>query len=177
MSNSDRRNKIMFITLTAVFTALVYVFTAFVNIKLPIGQGGLIHLGNVPLFICAILLGRKSGAIAGALGMAAFDLVCGWTLWAPFTFVIVGLMGFVVGTIAEKKSSLPWYSLACVAAIGIKIVGYYIAEWVIYGDMIAPALSIPGNIIQVATASVIVLFAIKPIEFSVKKAGIRVCIK
>ena len=32
--------------------ALTYVFTAFVNVRLPIAaNGGLIHLGNVPLFI------------------------------------------------------------------------------------------------------------------------------
>lgn len=169
----NNRKKIMFITLTAVFIALVFVFTAFVNVKLPFGQGGLIHLGNVPLFICAILLGRKSGAIAGAVGMALFDLVSGWTLWAPFTFVIVGAMGYVVGLIAEKKKSLGWYAVAFLAATGIKVVGYYIAEWVIYKDFLAPALSIPGNIIQVATASFIVLVAVKPIEAAVRRTVLK----
>ena len=52
--------------------ALVFVATL-INIKLPIGQGGLIHLGNVPLFLFAILFGRKTGAIAGALGMGLVD--------------------------------------------------------------------------------------------------------
>lgn len=169
----SRRNKILFITLTAIFTALVFVFTGFVNIRLPFGQGGLIHLGNVPLFVCAILLGRKSGAIAGAFGMALFDLLSGWASWAPFTFIIVGCMGYVVGLIAEKKPMLRWYSVAFLAAVIIKIVGYYIAELILYRDWFAPALSIPGNIIQVATASVIVLFTIKPIELAVKKAGLK----
>ncbi|MBQ1187873.1 MAG: ECF transporter S component, partial [Peptococcaceae bacterium] len=58
--------------------ALVFVATL-INIKLPIGQGGLIHLGNVPLFLFAILFGRKTGAIAGAFGMGLFDLMGGWT--------------------------------------------------------------------------------------------------
>ena len=53
-------SQIRFITITAMFIALTYVFTAFVNIKLPIAaNGGLIHLGNVPLFIGAILFGKK----------------------------------------------------------------------------------------------------------------------
>ena len=48
------------LSITALFVALTYVFTAFVNIRLPIAaNGGLIHLGNVPLFIAAILFGRK----------------------------------------------------------------------------------------------------------------------
>lgn len=42
------------------------------------GSGGLIHLGNVPLFVAAMLFGRKTGAIAGAFGMGLFDLMSGW---------------------------------------------------------------------------------------------------
>lgn len=52
--------QVQFLTITALFIALTYVFTAFVNVRLPItANGGLIHLGNVPLFICAILFGKK----------------------------------------------------------------------------------------------------------------------
>ena len=29
--------------------------------------------------------------------MGLFDLLSGWTAWAPFTFIIVGIMGYVVG--------------------------------------------------------------------------------
>lgn len=55
------------LVLDAMFIALTYVFTAFVNVRLPIAaNGGLIHLGNVPLFICAILLGKRTGMLAGA---------------------------------------------------------------------------------------------------------------
>lgn len=61
---------IRFLTITALFIALTYLFTAFINVRLPIGaNGGLIHLGNVPLFLCAIIFGKKSGAIAGGVGM------------------------------------------------------------------------------------------------------------
>ena len=82
--------QVQFLTITALFIALTYVFTAFVNVRLPItANGGLIHLGNVPLFICAILFGKKSGALAGGIGMGLFDLLSGWTAWAPFTFIIV----------------------------------------------------------------------------------------
>ena len=70
------------LVLDAMFIALTYVFTAFVNVRLPIAaNGGLIHLGNVPLFICAILLGKRTGMLAGAFGMGLFDLLSGWTAW------------------------------------------------------------------------------------------------
>ena len=75
-------SNVKFITFTALFIALTYVFTAFINIRLPIAAaGGLVHLGNVPLFICAIIFGKKSGAIAGGVGMALFDLLSGWTAY------------------------------------------------------------------------------------------------
>lgn len=147
--------------------ALVFLATGFVNIRLPIAaNGGLIHLGNVPLFLTAIIFGRKTGAAAGAFGMALFDLFSGWALWAPFTFVIVGIMGYTVGRITEKDShnTVLWYIVAILAALVIKIAGYYIAEAIIYGNWVAPTASIPGNLVQIITAAVITIPFAKPIK-------------
>ncbi|MBR3770951.1 MAG: ECF transporter S component [Clostridium sp.] len=155
------------LVITAVCIALTYVFTSMVNIRLPIGgSGGLIHLGNVPLFIAAILFGRKTGALAGGIGMALFDLLSGWTLWAPFTLVIVGSMGYVVGAITEKHRGFAWNTWAMICACAIKIAGYYIAEGIIYGNWLAPVFSIPGNLIQVGVAAALVL----PVAGYLKKA-------
>ena len=105
------------LVLDAMFIALTYVFTAFVNVRLPIAaNGGLIHLGNVPLFICAILLGKRTGMLAGAFGMGLFDLLSGWTAWAPFTFIIVGAMGYVVGAMTEGHHSTARDAAAIAAA-------------------------------------------------------------
>ena len=122
------------------------------------GNGGLIHLGNVPLFIAAFAYGRKTGAIAGAFGMALFDLISGWTIWAPFTFVIVGAMGFVAGLISEKMPGkrVLVYTLAIAAALLIKVVGYYFAEVILYANWVQPFGSIPGNVMQVVIAGIIV---------------------
>lgn len=157
------------ITINAMCIALTFVATAFINIRLPImANGGLIHLGNVPLFLAAIIFGKKTGAVAGAFGMGLFDLLSGWTAWAPFTFIIVGIMGYVVGKIAEKKTTV-WYIVAVVAALIIKIVGYYIAEAIIYGNWAAPATSIPGNVVQVVTAGVIVV----PVAVALRKTVLK----
>lgn len=151
-------NRTKQLVFAALGIALVFVCTVFVNVRLPIAaNGGLIHLGNVPLFIIAILYGRWLGALAGGLGMALFDVMGGWFLWAPFTLIIVGLMGYTVGAICEKKRSLTAYVLAMVAACLIKVVGYYGAEGIIYGNWAAPMTSIPGNLVQVGLASAIVL--------------------
>jgi uncharacterized membrane protein len=57
-------------------------------------------------------------------------------------------------------------TVACV----IKVVGYYIAEGVIYGNWIAPMASIPGNIVQVGVAAIIVL----PFAGRIRKAAARI---
>ena len=138
--------------------ALVFVCTIFVNLRLPIAaNGGLIHLGNVPLFIIAVLFGRKFGAVAGGVGMALFDLVGGWFIWAPFTFLVVGLMGYTVGAICERRRSIAAYTAAVLVATAIKIGGYYLAEVLLYGNWLVPMSSVPGNLIQMGVAAVIVL--------------------
>lgn len=153
-------------TIAAMCIALTYIATAFINVRLPIqANGGLIHLGNTALFIAAVLFGKKTGAIAGGVGMALFDLTSGWTAWAPFTFVIVGLMGFVVGLITEKHKKVGWIVLAMAVALVIKVAGYYAAEVILYGNWLAPVTSIPGNIIQVVVGGVIAL----PLILALKK--------
>jgi len=172
MKNGDSNGtkKVVF---GALFVALVYVCTAFVNIRLPIAaNGGLIHLGNVPLFIIAITFGKKYGAVAGGLGMTIFDLTGGWFLWAPFTLVVVALMGFAAGAITQKHKGLPAITAALAAACAIKIVGYYIAEAIIYGNWIAPAASIPGNLVQIGVAAVIVLPVVPRIRSAAQKIAI-----
>ena len=153
------------IVITGLAVALVFTATM-IHIRLPIGQGGLIHLGNIPLFLVAIIFFFFLGAIAGAFGMGLFDLMGGWTPWAPATFIIVGLMGYAVGVISEKKDNVAGYAMAILVACAMKIVGYYIAEALIYGNWVQPVLSIPGNLIQIGVAAVIVL----PIAGMLKQA-------
>ena len=164
-ATSSNSSRVKSLAITAICLVLVYVFTAVVNIRLPFApNGGLVHLGNVPLFVAAILFGKRTGMIAGGIGMGLFDLLSGWTLWAPFTLVIVGSMGFVVGAITEKRKNMGFIVLALIAACAIKIVGYYFAEVVIYGNWVVPFTSIPGNLIQIGVAAVITLIIIKPLQ-------------
>lgn len=173
-TNISNRSRVAIKTLVidALFIALTLVATMFINIRLPLmGNGGLIHLGNVPLFVAAIIFGKKTGAIAGAFGMGLFDLLSGWAAWAPFTFIVVGAMGYVTGLISEKLKVKPIIAntVAMFAALLIKIIGYYLAEVILYGNWIMPFGSIPGNVMQVVAAAVVVL----PIAESLKKVASR----
>lgn len=160
------------ITVTGLFIALTLVFTACVNVKLPFGYGGLIHLGNIPLFLAAMLYGKRTGFFAGALGMAIFDMMSSWTIYAPCTFITCGIMGFLVGLITEKKQGFGFKLLAVFIALLVKLAGYYIFEAVFYHNLLEPLVSVPGNILQILLAAVPVLIVITPLERILHKTGL-----
>ena len=171
-----RKNKQVFnIAVTGVLTALVFVTVTFVRFPVPTGivQGGLVHLGNAPMFIAAIVFGKKQGAFAGGVGMSLFNiLVAPGPHWAPFTLLTRGAMGYAVGAIAEKRQGksykLNLFAIA-ISAI-IFIIGMYVSEIILlffgFGGMqppedmflaLVPLGSIPGNIIQVVASAAVTL--------------------
>ncbi|MDI7743218.1 ECF transporter S component [Lysinibacillus fusiformis] len=152
-SYSSSRSQTFDLILSALLIALVFVSTVFINIKLPIGgNGGLVHLGTGMLFIASILFGPKKGAIAGSFGMALFDLMSGWTIWAPGTFIARFLQGYIVGKIAwsndENGNSIILNLVGMIISVPVMAAVYYVHEAIIYGNWIQPAASIPGNITQ-----------------------------
>lgn len=151
-SYTSTRTKTFDLVLTAILATLVLVSTLFLNIKLPIGQGGLIHLGTSMLFISAILFGPKKGALAGAIGMGLFDVLGGWMIWAPITIVARGLQGYIVGKIAWSKGyrgdNTKLNILAAIVSMPLMMAVYYIGEGFMYNNWVAPLVSIPGDIIQ-----------------------------
>ena len=85
--------------------------------------------------------------------------------------ILVGIMGFVAGTISEKLRVRPVVAntIAVVAALVIKVVGYYFAEVILFGNWIAPFGSIPGNVVQVVVAGIIVV----PFAGKLKEIALR----
>ncbi|RNF39901.1 ECF transporter S component [Planococcus salinus] len=156
--------------LTSMAIALVFVSTLLLNIRLPIAaNGGLVHLGTAMLFVIAILFGPKKGLIAGAVGMGLFDLVSGWTLWAPITILARGLQGYVVGKIAwsgsRKGGSTGFNILAAIVSIPLMVAIYYVGEAIIFSSWIIPAASIPGNLVQNTVGLIIAI----PVVAALKK--------
>lgn len=151
---TGKKNDIMWIAICAVFTALTCVFT--MMIQIPTGPlGGMVHLGNVPFMIAAALWGKRTGAIAGGIGMALSDLLTGWQIYAPITLITVGLMGFVYASIIDRKPTVIRLVLAYLAATAIKVAGYYIGEVILYHNFASPLVSIPGNVVQMTVGALI----------------------
>src|SRR6056297_3019050 len=83
----------------ALFIAFVAVAT---YIYIPGPASSYFNLGEVAIYVIAFIFGAKSACIAGALGSSLVDVLLGYSIWAPFTLIIKGLEGYVVGKISKQ---------------------------------------------------------------------------
>jgi len=103
---------------------IVVVFIATYAIKIPIFHG-LPHMGDAVIMALALTFGKGVGAIAGAGGAALSALLSGYNIiWAPASFCIHGLEGFIVGLIAYRSQS-PWLRLLALFCGGLVMVVLY----------------------------------------------------
>lgn len=146
--------------LTALLIALVTVTTMVVNIPLP-GVKGYVNIGDTVVLLAGLLFGPGVGAIAGAFGSALADLFLGYAFWAPITFVIKGLEGFLAGWLILKfKKAAP---VVAIIAVLVMVLGYFIAGTILYG--IGPAIaSLPGDLLQGAASVVLSLILMHPLR-------------
>ncbi len=139
------------LVLTAMFAALVAVATMVVHIPM-IATRGFINVGDTMIFTAAVLLGPWAGLVAGGVGSALADMLLGYAHWAPWTLVIKGLQGLLVGALAhryfrEKRSVDTALLLALALGAAWMVLGYYLAAGVILDFRVA-LTEVPGNIMQ-----------------------------
>lgn len=168
--------------LTALMIALV--FLAGSVIKIP-SLGGFVHIGDCMVFLSVVVLGKKKGAFASAVGMFLVDALGGYFIWAPFTFIIKGLMAYIAGAIMEKheyKETIDFINIRTFVAFilaGIfMVLGYFISGTIIASfftdkagivqGIIFASKDIIGNIIQVVTGMVLAV-PLSGIVISAKK--------
>lgn len=157
----------------ALFAALCCVMTMVVRIPTP-GTGGYIHPGDAAVILCGIFLDPVTALFAAGIGSAMSDLLGGYFVYVPITFVIKGLIAFLGShlyrhAIAHGKSAYLAVVLCGVIDIVLVAGGYFLCELPLYG--IGAAASIPANLIQGASGLVIssVLYPLlhRPIETAV----------
>lgn len=143
-------NNLKKLILAALFAALSCVATMSIRIPTP-GTGGYIHPGDAIVILSGVILGPVWGFLAGGIGSALSDLIGGYFVYVPITFVIKGLVALAAGLLYQKvgKSQKSRYAavvLGGVADIILVAGGYFVCEYFIYGA--GAAASIPANIIQ-----------------------------
>lgn len=143
-------NSLKRLVLAALFAALACVATMSIRIPTP-GTNGYVHPGDAIVILSGVILGPVWGFFAGGIGSALSDLIGGYFVYVPITFVIKGLVALVAGHLYQKigktqKSRYVAVVLGGVADIILVAGGYFVCEYFIYGA--GAAASIPANIIQ-----------------------------
>jgi uncharacterized membrane protein len=151
-------NNALSISIIAIFTALNFVATYWIQIPIP-ATGGYINVGDIAVMFTALLFGPIIGGIAGGLGPMISDIFSPYIIYFPATLIIKGLEGFLIGLISNPKGRFGRISYRDILAViigGILIpFGYFIYEAFVLGFGIAIALvEMPGNFFQFITAAI-----------------------
>ena len=161
-------NNLKKLILAALFAALSCVATMSIRIPTP-GTGGYIHPGDAIVILSGVILGPVWGFFAGGIGSALSDLIGGYFVYVPITFVIKGLVALAAGLLYQKvgktqKSRYAAVVLGGVADIILVAGGYFVCEYFIYGA--GAAASIPSNIIQ-GIGGLVISYILYPILISI----------
>ncbi len=157
--------KINRLAMTALMTCLVLLGTMVIRIPSPFTQG-YVHLGDSMIFLSVLLLGGPYGALASGLGSGLADLLGGYGMYAPWTFLIKGLMGLIMGFFIDRMSKgekahrrilgMPVVELVGMVLAGLEMVlGYALVDGVLAGNLLTGFLGAPMNILQFVVGMVL----------------------
>lgn len=133
------------------FMALLVIATSV--LRFPVPTFNLyFNLGESVIYLVALLYGGPTGALVGGVGSALSDLIAGYPVWAPITFVIKGIEGLIVGTLSRKNT----YLAVALGAI-LMMAGYALAAGILYGLGAVP-VELAGDFIQVSAGAIMALF-------------------
>ncbi len=146
-----KRNKINNMCLTGVFTALVFVVTAYLHIPT---NNGYIHVGDGLIYLASCLLPWPYAVVVGAGGAFFADCLTGFAVWAPGSVIIKALTALLFSSKGSKVIHLR-NLLALLPAAVLCAGGYYLYEALLYGNYVAPLSGIPASITQSVASSVV----------------------
>jgi len=161
------KKKIEKSVLSAMFCALIFLMTW---ILIPAPTIGNINLGDCMIIFAAYILGPYA-IFAGAIGAALCDLLSGYVIYVPGTFVIKALMVVVflfMRKLILKRGRLVYLILAGALSEIVMIVGYLIYEALVLGYGVGAFANVPFNAVQggVNLVAVAILYtATKNIKF------------
>lgn len=116
--------KMRLITATGLFSALIYIFTAYIHV--PTGAG-YTHAGDGIIYLAACILPTPYAMIAGAVGGALADGLSGFPVWIPATVIIKAVTALFFSNKNDKI--LTWRNILAIIPSGIVcIVGYSLYE-------------------------------------------------
>ena len=149
------------IVITAMMASLICVATMIIKIPTSLGY---INLGDCFVLLAGWVISPVYGFCAAAIGSALADVFSGYTIYAPITFIVKGLMALVAfyGFKILKNRFGDLFSEIVGGTIAeiLMIAGYFLFEGILYG-FAASAVNVPFNAIQGAFGLVLGIVLVK----------------
>ncbi len=137
----------LFCTLTCVATLI--------HIPLPSFTGGYLNFGDCFVLLCGWLLGPVYGFLSAAVGSGLSDIISGYAIYAPASFIIKGitaLCAYGVFRFALNKQGVARFVMRIVSAVcaeTVMIVGYFLYAATVMGyGIYGAAADLLLNLIQ-----------------------------
>lgn len=143
--------KTRLLCLSAVFAAIIYIFTAFFHIP---SHTGYTHVGDAFVYLAGSVLPVPYAMAAGAVGGMLADLLGGYALWMPGTGIIKALTALCFSC-RTRKILCTRNLWAIVPSFVLCVGGYYLYESLITGNWIAALGGLPGYFVQVAASAAV----------------------
>lgn len=155
------RTKTKEVVTAALIAALICVAT--MVIKIPSPLEGYLNLGDGIVLISAWILSPGYGFLAAGIGSALADLLSGYVIYAPATFIIKGLMAItaflIFGLLHKKLGDFVSKLISAIAAEAVMVLGYFVFEGFLYG-FIPSLVNIIPNAMQGVAGIIIGLLII-----------------
>ena len=155
------------LVVAALLAALTCVATMI--IKIPSPMKGYLNLGDCVVLLAGWVLAPGYGFLAAGLGSALADVLSGYVLYAPATFLIKGGMALVAfygyKVLRKKLGSLTSKILSGIAAEILMVLGYFVFEGFLYG-FVPSVVNIPANGAQGVAGVVIGIVLLNVLEKS-----------
>ena len=149
---NKHRNVILKITFTALFSALIFVLTAFVAIPYA-GGAGYFNFSDTLILFASAYFGPEVGIIAGIVGASLSDLYLGFANCIPFTILAKGLEGIVFSLLFYLLRKRKYLKNISFFIAPLFMVASYIPYYLIY-DNGAGALALISSCYDLIQASI-----------------------
>ena len=152
----------------AVFAAIIFLTTAYL-FHIPTGfNGGYIHLGDTFVYLVACILPTPYAMAAASIGAALSDGLTGSAIYVIPTLIIKAIL--VLYFTSKSSNIINKRNIVALFLAGITgLLGYYLAESIMFHNFIAPLFEIPiGSIQPIASG---ILFVV--VGMSLDKSGLK----
>lgn len=161
-----KKNHTKLICITGIFSALVFVITAYLHIPT---YNGYVHCGDGFIILAACILPMPYAVTVGVLGAMLADVLTGYAIWAPGSMVIKGLIALIFSCKAKKIITARNLLMLLPAAL-ISAAGYYFYEVLITGSFAVALTGIPASLVQAVASSIVFVLAGLPMDkYNLKK--------